>query len=94
MPCGCRAQRIALVASDRAYLLTLGSAASTSTPEGGRGQCRGGTSVIGRGRLDEAQSHRWIRTISWTINVEHARNIIERLISHLKKKKFDDANAD
>ncbi|WP_322044253.1 Na/Pi cotransporter family protein [Paraburkholderia sp. J67] len=44
--------------------------------------------LISREQLDEADSRRWTDIISLTINLEHAGDIIERIVSDIEEKKI------
>lgn len=44
--------------------------------------------LISREQLDEAESRRWTDIISLTINLEHAGDIIERIVSDIEEKKI------
>lgn len=44
--------------------------------------------LISREQLDEAESQRWTDIISLTINLEHAGDIIERIVSDIEEKKI------
>lgn len=44
--------------------------------------------LISREQLDEAESRRWTDIISLTINLEHAGDIIERIVGDIEEKKI------
>ncbi|BCZ84605.1 Na/Pi cotransporter family protein [Paraburkholderia terrae] len=44
--------------------------------------------LISREQLDETESRRWTDIISLTINLEHAGDIIERIVSDIEEKKI------
>jgi phosphate:Na+ symporter len=52
------------------------------------GEVKSYLTLISREQLDEAESRRWTDIISLTINLEHAGDIIERIVSDIEEKKI------
>jgi phosphate:Na+ symporter len=52
------------------------------------GEIKSYLTLISREQLDEADSRRWTDIISLTINLEHAGDIIERIVSDIEEKKI------